>query len=602
MMRTRSRLAVFLCLIFLLSALASVTPLGAPRRVQALAAHAQPTEAPRLAVLIVFDQMRGDYVSRWDSLFGAGGFRRLKSEGAWFTACHYPYANTVTGAGHATVATGCLPRKHGIIGNDWYDRRLAADVNCVSDEHYKQVPAAPAGILDLVGALNSARRGRAPTRLLVPTLGDALKEATGGKARVISLSMKDRSAILPGGRHADGCYWFQTSTGTCVTSTYYHDHLPLWVAEFNRSRPADRWFKKRWDRFRPELDYVRYSGPDDVPAEGTGSGQGRTFPHPMDGGLKQPGELYYLAVYDSPFANDLLLDLAKRAIEEDRLGQRDVPDLLCVSFSSNDAVGHTYGPDSQEVLDITLRADRLMEKLLSYLDAKVGRGRYVLAVTADHGVCPLPEVARAEGKDAGRISTDVIGKDLEAFLDMRFGPNGPGIHWIEGRQELWLYLNERLLRQRKVEHAVVERAAADWLKQQPGIQTAYTRAEFDREEPLADPVAEAVRLSSHPSRCGDIAVILKPYYLFQASSNRNDPLQRPTGTTHGTPHSYDTYVPLFVYGPGIQPGTQDSRVSPAAAPVILARALGIGAPPDADTSVPRAVFAESTGRVTSPKP
>jgi hypothetical protein len=533
--------------------------------------------------------MRADYLTRWDRLFGEGGFRRLKSEGAWFANCRYRYANTVTGAGHATIATGCAPRRHGIIGNDWYDRRFAADVYCVGDEHYTQIPASPSSLFDLTGTLMGRRRGKAPTRLLTPTLADALKDATGGKGRVISISLKDRSAILLGGRPADGCYWLQTSTGTFVTSTYYENRLPLWVSDFNRSRPGDRWFGRPWKRVRLDLDYTRYSGPDDERAEGTGVGQGRTFPHPMDAGEKAPRESYYLALYNSPFGNDLLLELAKQAIESERLGQRDAPDLLCISFSSNDTVGHCYGPDSQEVLDITLRSDQLMQDFLSYLDAKVGKGRYVIAVTADHGVCPLPEVAGTQGKDAGRISSDVIGRDLERFLDSKFGANEAG-HWIEARQELWLYLNERLLQQRSLPKAMVEHSIADWLAQQPGILAAYPRAQFDGEGQLQDPIGEAARLSSHPERCGDIAVILKPYYLFSSPPDRRNPLQRPTGTTHGTPHLYDTHVPLLVYGPGIKEGEQDRTISPGSIAGILARALGIHPPRAADVSLPHSLF------------
>ena len=231
-----------------------------------------------------------------------------------------------------------------------------------------------------------------------------MKAATSNRSRVVALSLKDRSAVLPAGRRPDACYWFDSKTGDCVTSTYYRERPHAWVDEFNRARPVDRFFGKDWERFRTDIDYVKHSGPDDVAGEGTGIAQGRTFPHPMTGGLKQPGRAYYEALANSPFGNDVLLDVAKLAVEREELGKRDDPDFLSISLSSNDLVGHTWGPDSQEVLDITLRSDRQLTEFLGFLDEQVGKGKYLLAITSDHGVCPLPELASAAGKDAGRIT------------------------------------------------------------------------------------------------------------------------------------------------------------------------------------------------------
>ena len=365
------------------------------------AAAEKPASPVRLAVLVVFDQMRGDYLQRWDELYGDDGFHRLERDGVWFQNCNYPYAGTVTGAGHASLATGTSGYKHGIIFNDWYDRKEGADVNCATHVRYQRVPAAPIKEPAVKGAkVEKPRPGGTPERMLAPTLADALKAATGGKAKVVSLSMKDRSAALPGGQRPDACYWFDSTDGNFVTSTYYRDAIHPWVADYNSTKPADAWFGKEWTRLRPNLDYEKYSGPDDVVGEDVGYGEGRTFPHPLDGGLKMPGQKYYNAVYTSPFGNDILLGLVKRAIDAEKLGKHDVPDLLCVSFSSNDSIGHNWGPDSQEVLDVTLRSDLIVKELLQVLDAKVGKGNYMLALSADHGVCPLPEVAAKQGKDA----------------------------------------------------------------------------------------------------------------------------------------------------------------------------------------------------------
>lgn len=536
-------------------------------------ARAQP-EKPRLAVLIAFDQLRGDYLTRWQELFEDGGFRRLQKEGAWFQNCNYPYAVTVTGAGHASLGTGAVPAKHGIIGNDWFDRRAGVPVYCVASERYQRVPPSEG---------KKKAMGVSPGRLLQPTLADALKDATGGKGKVVSLSTKDRSAVLMVGTRPDACYWFDN--GQFVTSTFYRDQPHSWVSDYNQSRPGDRWFGTDWTKLRPTLDYARYSGPDDVAGEGTGQGQGRTFPHPMSAGDKTPGDRYYRALYSSPFGNDLILELAKRAVNAEGLGSRDVPDLLCLSFSNNDPVGHVWGPDSQEVLDVTLRSDLIVRDLLTFLDAKVGKGRYVLALSADHGVCPLPEVSRSQGKDALRISADALRKQASDFLTATFKDQRES--WFAPMQPAdeaiypWAYLNRPMLRERGLDASAVEQALADWLKKQPGIQTAYTRTQLEKGIDKDDRIGQMVARSYHPDRAGDVAVIVKPYTLVTPYL---------TGTTHGTPHDYDTHVPLLVFGAGVRPGVKIEAVTPQAAVVILAAALGIKAPAGAEAPLPAGIL------------
>jgi hypothetical protein len=533
---------------------------------------------PRLAVLVYFDQMRGDYISRWEKLFGEGGFRRLESEGAWFQNCHYPYAFTVTAAGHTSVATGCSPNKHGIVANDWYDRAAGASVYCVSSDRYERVPPP---VKD--GAKKT--QGVSPERLLQPTLADALKEATGGKGRVVALSFKDRAAVLPGGRHPDACYWLDTTTGQFVTSTYYRERLDRWVEAYNQGRPADQWFGKQWTRLRGDLDYARYSGPDDQAGEGMGAFQGRTFPHPLDGGPERLKGTYYKQLYNSPFGNELLLGLVQRAVDAEGLGTHEVPDLLCVSFSCNDPVGHCWGPDSQEVLDVTLRSDLVVKELLACLDAKVGKGRYVLVLTADHGVCPLPEVARKQRKEAARVSPALLGTAAEKFLDQTFGKGQEKAVWIDATTGPWIYLNRRLLGRRGLKEADVESTLAAWLAKQDGVQAVYTRGQLLAPGSAGDAVRESVRQSFYPDRCGDLYVLQKPYHLFSS------PLA--TGTTHGTPHPYDTHVPLLVYGAGIRRGIRKEAVTPQAAAVILAQALGINPPSGAEAPLPKALMDSS---------
>jgi hypothetical protein len=409
-----------------------------------------------------------------------------------------------------------------------------------------------------------------------------LKETTGGKGRVVSLSFKDRSAILPAGQHPDSCYWLDTVTGTFVTSTCYRDRLESWVEDFNRQKPADHWFGQDWLRLRQDLDYTSYSGPDDVKAEGTGILQGRTFPHQLTGGYKKGGALYYQALYNSPFGNELLLDLAKHAINALELGKREKPDLLCLSFSSNDPIGHCWGPDSQEVMDVTLRSDRIVAELLNYLDAKVGKNQYVVTLSADHGIGPLPELSMQQGKQAGRVEPTVLSKDAEKFLEQSFGKNGEEkTRWIMGAAYPWIYLNREVIHEHGLEEAEVEDALVRWVKDQPGFLTAYGRTQILRGLPEDDAIGAQVRHSFYADRSGDVEVVLKPYYLCTSKL---------TGTHHGTPHSYDTHVPLLVYGPGIVPGTRSKRVTPQATAAILSKSLDLHLPEGAEAPVPEGLY------------
>jgi hypothetical protein len=526
---------------------------------------------PRLVVLVVFDQMRGDYLKRWEELYGEGGFKRLMTESAWFTDCHYPYASTLTAPGHAALSTGCAPDKSGIVANDWYCRAEARTISSVTPPPEKE------------------REGLGPHRLKQETVGDSLLGATKGKAKVVSLSIKERAAILLAALRAQVCYWFSTRNGQFVTSPHYREEPHGWVKQFNQERLADAWLGKEWLRLQPTLDYGKFSGPDDFAAEGVGYEQGRTFPHPFVKGKDAKKPTFYDAVTNSPAGGDLLLALAKRAIDAEQLGQRDVTDLLCLGFSSNDMVGHCWGPDSQEVLDITLRSDALMKELLDYLDAKVGKGRYVVALSADHGICPLPELAQKQGKEAGRVPPELLTSLAEAVLDQQFLAKGQRELWFENSKKAntWVYLNRGTLRALGLEQSTAERALADWLVKQPGVQAAYTRTELIKGR-LADPIGRMVQRSFDPDASGDVMVVLKPYHFFsQPITSAKTASYR---TTHGSPHPYDTHVPLLVMGPGIVPGQHSERVTPLAMAPILARAMGVPAPKGAEVGVPAGVF------------
>lgn len=553
--------------------------LATTRSPRAIGADAERGQSrPKLFVLVVFDQMRGDYLIRWQPHFREGGFRRLLNDGAWFQNCHYPYAGTITGAGHASLLSGCTPSIHGIVANEWYVPATASSLNCVASLKHQRVPR--------IMSAASASEGRvSPENMQAPTFGDVLKDATRGEGRVVGLSLKDRSAALPAGKTPDACYWFDTAVGSFLTSTYYTEQVHPWVDKLNGDRLADKYFGKDWTRFRDDLDYAKLIGPDDVKGEGSGAKQGRTFPHAMDAGLKQPGTDFYKAIYNSPYGNEILLGLAKAAIDAEKLGADDVPDLLTVSFSSNDSVGHTWGPDSQEVFDITLRSDAIVKELLDYLDAKVGQGRYLVALSADHGVCAVPEVAGPRGTDAGRVSSTDLLKQANAFLEAQFG--GSGIEqpkWIKAFGNGWFYLDQEKLKVADVTLKQASQVLCEWLRKQHGLSTAYTREQLEGTISPEDVIGQRVRLSYFPERCGDVVLVMRPHWLLGDNT---------TGTTHGSPFGYDSHVPLLIYGTSVKPAIRMDRVPPAAIAPIFSQALGVAPPAKSVTPLPAGVFSQA---------
>ena len=531
-----------------------------------------PAGTPKLVVLAVFDQMKEEYLEKWDHLFCEGGFKRLKSEGAWFANCHYPYSYTLTGPGHASIATGCSANSHGIVANEWHDRRYG-DVNCVD-------------------SLPSERGDKSPSRRLQESFADALINHR-KKSRVFSLSIKDRAAILLAALRNQVCVWLDPKRGNFITSGFYAADVPRWVRAFNKDRAngADRWLNKTWDRFLSDASiYEKNAGPDDVPQEGPGRNQGRTFPHPFVKDKETGLEGYYDALVYSPAAGELLLDLTLKAIDAEKIGQGNTTDVLTLGFSNNDYVGHCYGPDSQEVLDVTLKSDVIVKRLLDALDAKVGKGNYVFAITADHGVCPIPELTAKKGQAAGRVEPALFTSKAGAFLNEKFGGGKKGGHaWIipsKKNNHTWIYLNQAVIKELKLDPITVENALADWLKKDPRILTAYTKTQLA--SGTLDELGEKVKLSYHPAGVGDVFAVLKPYHIFTGPVVEKDPFR----TTHGSPHEYDTHVPFVVMGPGIVPGKHAERIAPQAMAATLSHLLRVPAPAGAVFPAPKSLFAE----------
>jgi len=492
-------------------------------------ASAKGPEKPRLVLLIAVDQMRFDYLTRFSDDFSAG-LRTLLDEGAVYTNAHLGHYPSVTAVGHSTMLSGAPPAQSGIVGNDWYDRREKRNVTSVEDPDTR-----------LVGRRDGqARTGSSPHRLMVSTLGDELKMARPG-TRVVGLSLKDRAAILMAGRGADLALWWDTATGDFVTSTWYASALPDWAARFNAGGSADAWAGREWR------------------ALGSDGGEGELFATMPT----ETGGRYYNAVYGSPLGNDLLEAMAEAALAGEELGQRDVTDVLAVSFSSNDAVGHSFGPRSPQVEDITRRTDLAIGRLLDAVDRGVGLGRTIVVLTADHGVAPVPEDALAMKLPAGRLARETLEDAATGALEAAYGPGA----WLEGRAGSDLYLNQDLVRERGLDLGAVERTAARSVEALPSVWRAYTRSQILEGDLPPDPWSHRVLVSFHRARSGDVAVLLEPYWMSSA-----------TGTTHGTPYSYDTHIPLVIMGPGITPGSHARPVLLNDLAPTLATLLGVETP------------------------
>lgn len=502
----------------------------------------------RLVVGIAIDQFRYNYLSRFGDLFVEGGFKRLLSNGASFANANYIHTPTYTACGHATFMSGATPALNGIIGNEWFDRETGKRVTSVSD-----------GSVKLLGGREGSS-GMSPGRLIGSTIGDELRLSSIGKSKVIGVSLKDRSAILPAGKRPNGAYWYDSNTGNLVSSTYYFNDLPEWVKKFNREQRPDRFFGKRWEKLLPELAY-RFSAADDASYEK--ASMGNKFPYTITGGEEAPGPRFYNQFEYTPLANYYLVDFAKAAIENERLGADDMTDLLTISFSSNDLVGHAYGPYSQEVQDITLRTDQALAEFFNYLDQKIGLDHVVIALTADHGVAPVPEQVRALGY-GGRLDPKAFSEAIEAALDKRFESE----NWILSFINSNFYLDESIIERRKLNVEEVEQTACQAAANIQGIAGCFTRSQIIAGKIQKTMIAQSVANGFHMQRNGNLVVVTQPFYFFGEGVT----------TTHGSPYSYDTHVPVIFFGPGIVPGTYYNACSPADIAPTLAALLKIETP------------------------
>jgi len=508
---------------------------------------------PRLVVLISIDQFRPDYLGRFRDLYlpakngsKVGGFRYLMESGAWFVNARYKHIPTETGPGHAVMSTGGPPYMNGIVSNNWYDRATAQTVYCVAD------PTAT--------GVGGGGKGLGPKNLLVSTYGDELKMATGGKSKNASISFKDRASILMAGRISDGVVWYEAGAKGWVTSSAYGTQLPAWAAKMNAETVVAQWKGKSWEKTLPSEAYSRCAAMDSrwVNANPT---YGPKFPHklPEDNG-------YHGQLRLTPFATQFTLDTAREAVTSLGMGQDGIPDSLTVSLSANDYVGHAFGPDSEEVLQLSVDTDRLLAEFFNWLNTNVpgGLDSVLIGITADHGATVNPELSISHGFPVGRVNGDNLMKSVETLLDTQF----PGsTAWKLHFEEPWIFFDHSAARPRGTTPEDVANVIVRAVLRNAGVSSAYTRWQLmTNRQPDTEAGAAAAR-NFRPDRCGDVAVFLDPGWLYPGAA-----------TSHGQPTPQDMAVPILLRGPGIKKGIYVQRVSPEDIAPTICAILGISVP------------------------
>jgi predicted AlkP superfamily pyrophosphatase or phosphodiesterase len=493
---------------------------------------------PKLVVVIVIDQFRGDYLERYRDQFGDGGFRVFLDRGAYFTDCNYDYANTRTAPGHATLFTGSYTSGHGIVANEWWDPQKKKRVTSVEDDFTKLVEVGKTG------------SGASPHNLTSDTLGDELKLATGGKARVFAVSLKDRAAVLPAGFSGDAAYWIDPKSGDWITSTYYRPDLPEWVRNFNGKRPSERRAEKFLNREWKDRD---------------GTVLGSTAPR--NGRDGTPAGFYEL-VGSTPFANDYQLEFAKELVLYERLGAGPVTDLLVISLSANDILGHQVGPDSPQMRSMALELDRSLAEFFNFLGHQIGMANVWMALSADHGIAPLPEFAKTLRLPAANLDAKALRAQINSQLSKKYEKTAD---YVLDLDYPLAWLNQDAFASHKEGDA--EADAGEAMKQ-VGLAGYFTKSQLARGETPATEIGRRYAHSYSPEG---------GWYVIGIPSPFNVGITK--GTDHATPFSYDTHVPLAFYGLAFQPGIYRTHAEPVDLAVTLASLLGINAP------------AKATGRV-----
>lgn len=483
---------------------------------------------PKLVVVIVIDQFRGDYLERYRDQFGDAGFRFLLDHGAYFPNCNYDYANTRTAPGHATLFTGAYSNGHGIVANEWWDQKKNRMVTSVEDDGTRQVGVAG----------NNA--GASPHNLLADTLGDELKLATQGKARVFAVSLKDRAAVLPAGFAGDAAYWIEPKSGAWVTSTYYRDDLPKWVQDFNSTRPT-----KYWDREWKD-------------AQGTVL---RSTAHRQGKNGSEAG--FYEVVGPTAFANEYEFEFARELMVYENIGRGPATDLLAISLSPNDILGHQVGPDSPEMQQMALDLDRELADFFAFLGQQIGLANVWIALSADHGVSSLPDAVKKLRIPAANLDAAKLEAQINSSLSAKFSPGHPAAYVKLDYPLAWL--NQDSFTSRVREHDA-EAAVGEAMKQ-AGLRGYYTKSQLAEGEVPETALGRKYLNSYSPEVSWYVMGVPDIYTVGPAK-----------GTDHASPYNYDTHVPLAFYGLPFQPGTYRTNAEPVDMAATLASLLGINAP------------------------
>lgn len=480
---------------------------------------------PKLVVGIVIDQMRWDYLYRYYDVFKPnGGFKRMLGEGFTCENTFIPYTPTVTAAGHTCVYTGSVPAVHGIVGNNWYDNILKKGVYCTDDDCVETVGSStPAGKMS-------------PKNMFTTTIGDELKLATNFKSKVVGVAIKDRGAILPAGHAANAAYWYDYKTGDFITSTYYMNELPKWVQDFNARKVVDSLYKLNWNLFLPESVYSKYCTADDKPYENKPLGKATsTFPYDLS---KFVGKEYG-RIASTPYGNTLTEAIAEAAVKAEKLGNNGTTDMLTVSFSSPDYIGHSFGPNSWEQLDDYARLDETIGKFFAFLDATVGKGAYTVFLTADHAVAHVPNFSIENKLPGGPFNDTKVLNDINAALKEKYGQDKLVLDFVNYQA----VFNNKIIDSLKLDKAAVHQTSIDVLLLQPEIAQAFEIKDV-MTTPMTAKQREMISNGYFPARCGEVQFILKPGYV-EGSGN---------GTSHGLWNPYDSHIPLLWYGWGIKHG------------------------------------------------
>ncbi|MGV3632611.1 MAG: alkaline phosphatase PafA [Bacteroidota bacterium] len=489
-------------------------------------ARTQSETKPRLVVGIVVDQMSYDYLFRFQDKFSDNGFKKLMKGGTNCQNTQYIYVPTYTGPGHASIYTGTTPSNHGIVANEWFVRSTQSETNCVDDSLVKPVGSA------------SADGIKSPRNLIANTITDQLRLTYPG-SKVISVSIKDRSAILPGGHLSNGSYWFDYTTGGFLTSTFFKQELPGWVKEFNTEKRADQYLQQSWNTLYPIAAYTE-SGPDNSRYEHLLSTK-KTPEFPYDFKILNKGAKNYELFTITPFANTFLADFALKALKNEQLGTDDVPDVLAISFSTPDIVGHSFGPYSVEIEDIYLRLDLEIEKILDQLESTIGKDNFVLFLTADHAVVPVPQYLADKQLPGGYVYMKPLFEKLNSAVEQKFGHK-----LIDEITNDNIYINRGLIAEKQLNKTEIEQFISNILMEQKGIKKAYTTQQL-LDPKGGDEWLTLVQKGYRYDLSGDLIFILEPGYLPKSELNESTH----KGTSHGSAFNYDTQVPLLWYGKGI---------------------------------------------------